>query len=183
MRIDIFVGGTDKSLSLASLWACFFFVENNKELLFRVWHTWHAKNNERSFVPVPQEGMLAELKAVLTGTLADIDHDGDLDVILSSEEGMKIFLNQENFTFEDVTANSNLPAEKFRPTTLLPVDFDRNVAIDILAGSATSPGWGFLENIFHNLFLFPFYSIHFLFSLAKNHLIVLIIPTVKGVSG
>ena len=65
-------------------------------------------SGKRSLVPVPQTDEFENLRDVLAGVLADIDHDGDLDLIFSSTRGLSIWLNLGQLKFEDVTKRSSL---------------------------------------------------------------------------
>ncbi len=53
--------------------------------------------------------------------------------------------------FDEITARSNLPAGDVHPTQIIPVDWDRNVVMDLVLVGQTGPvGW--LENMHHGRF-------------------------------
>lgn len=105
----------------------------------------------RQLVPVEQEPALASL-AAQAGLLVDFDHDGDLDLVLSAEAGISLWLNRGDARFFDVTARSQLPGGTFRPTDFVAVDWDQDLDLDVLAvGSGSGPA-GYLENLRHGQF-------------------------------
>lgn len=105
----------------------------------------------RSLIPIAQE-QLGDVRGVLQVTRADLDHDGDLDLVVSSEAGLSLWSNRDDFTFEDITDRSALPPDDFRPTVLVPVDWDRNVMVDVLLADPDAETAGYMENIAHGRF-------------------------------
>jgi hypothetical protein len=102
---------------------------------------------ERSLVSVEQNEQFQALQNVLCGLPVDFDHDGDLDLILSAAEGVSIWLNSEQPTFAAHSQFSQLPPAEARIHTMLAVDWNRNVSIDIVClGDGTA---GVLENQLH----------------------------------
>jgi len=109
------------------------------------------KTRKRSLEIVKQDAKFAAIKKVTAATLADVDHDGDLDIVCSSDRGLTVWSNRGNLTFQEITSRSVLPPAEMQFTSLVPVDFNRDVSIDILAcgPSATT---GILENTLHGRF-------------------------------
>ena len=65
-----------------------------------------------------------------SGALSDVDHDGDLDVILLGRSGIKLLRNNGNDTFTDITAAAKLSAGA-KPVAVIPTDFDNRRDIDL----------------------------------------------------
>ncbi len=108
-----------------------------------------ADDGNRMLVPVEQNSELSGLRNVLAGVLADIDHDGDLDMILSAKSGLSVWINMATLKFEEASDRSSLPPAELAATSLVAVDWDRDLDIDILvAGPNKSPA-GWLENLRH----------------------------------
>lgn len=98
---------------------------------------------------VEQPAGFQKLKEVIALTAADIDHDRDLDLIVSTESGMALWSNLGDMTFFDATPFSQLPPAALKPQTLVPLDFDRNVFIDVVVGNPNGEEAGYLQNIGH----------------------------------
>ncbi|MFO0941426.1 MAG: VCBS repeat-containing protein [Pirellulales bacterium] len=104
----------------------------------------------RSLVPRPlSEGMEA-LKGVRFVTVIDLDHDSDLDLIISSEgKGVTLWSNRGDWTFAEFTEYSTLPDKTKNYDWLLSFDADRNVLVDIFVGSDNATGPVMLGNNLH----------------------------------
>lgn len=102
---------------------------------------------QRVLTPVSQSESFNAMTNVRTALPVDFDHDGDLDLVVSSESGISLWLNRDDSTFADCTAYSTLPPDAAGIHTLVAVDWDRNVSIDVLAfGEGQS---GVLKNVLH----------------------------------
>ncbi|NQV24436.1 MAG: VCBS repeat-containing protein [Rhodopirellula sp.] len=100
-----------------------------------------------TLTPVKQSEAFEAVKDVFTALPVDFDHDGDLDLVVSSEAGISLWLNRDDSTFAEHTQYSILPDRDAQIRKLIAVDWDRNVSIDILClGSNDS---GVLENLLH----------------------------------
>ena len=106
----------------------------------------------RSLVALSQEPTFEALRGVLAIAPADIDHDGDLDLIVSSNSGMSIWQNndsREHTKFANISSRSALPPNDLKPTVLLPVDWNFDVQTDVLVTGPNVSKPGYLENISH----------------------------------
>ncbi len=104
----------------------------------------------RAFVAKPGGDALAALRDIRCVVPADLDLDGDLDFLTMTTHGVQLWSNKGNWTFDDITSRSKLPAETLELTSAAAVDWDRDSDIDVLV--ATSVGLGLLENMHHGRF-------------------------------
>lgn len=112
-------------------------VENKKE----------AGSDSRTLVPRSAGKAFDHLRNVVAATLADVDNDGDVDVIASESGAVRIFSNRGNLTFDDISHYSMLPPAETKVTAFAIMDWDRDTDIDIVVATETSAGW--LENVRH----------------------------------
>jgi hypothetical protein len=115
-------------------------------------NVYDAASKTRSLAALSQEPAFEALRGVLAIAPADIDHDGDLDLIVSTTTGMSIWQNndsREHTKFADISSRSALPPSDLKATVLLPVDWNFDVQTDVLVTGldVEKPGW--LENISH----------------------------------
>jgi tetratricopeptide (TPR) repeat protein len=102
---------------------------------------------EPALIPVKQSAAFEAVKDVFTALPVDFDHDGDLDLVVSAEAGISLWLNRDDSTFAEHTQYSVLPSADAKIRKLIAVDWDRNVSIDVLAfGEGQS---GILKNVLH----------------------------------
>ncbi len=115
-------------------------------------NVYDAAKKTRSLAALPQEATFEALRGVLAIAPADIDHDGDLDLIVSTATGMSIWQNndsREHTRFADISSRSSLPPAELKATVLLPVDWNFDVQTDVLLTGLHTDNPGWLENISH----------------------------------
>jgi tetratricopeptide (TPR) repeat protein len=81
-------------------------------------------------------GLPAPPPGAATAAFADIDHDGDLD-ILAAGDALQLLRNNGNGTFTDITAQGGGGALPGRALAVAPTDFDGRRDIDILVATAS----------------------------------------------
>ncbi|QDT40242.1 FG-GAP repeat protein [Gimesia alba] len=111
-----------------------------------------AKTGQRSLVLKAQKTTLETLAAVLAINFSDLDHDGDLDLVASTDAGLSLWSNRGDFSFQDISANSQLPPSDLETTSIVRVDWDRDVDLDLILCSRKSRQAGYLENLRHGRF-------------------------------
>ncbi|MCA9165421.1 MAG: CRTAC1 family protein, partial [Planctomycetales bacterium] len=82
----------------------------------------------------------------------DIEHDGDLDLVTSSAEGIRVWSNRGNMSFDNISEFSVLPPADVSMATMVAVDWDRDVDLDIVASGPQADSLGVLENVRHGQF-------------------------------
>ena len=109
--------------------------------------------NLRSLEIVAQDPPLDNITDVVTAILVDFDHDSNLDIVCSTKTGVAALLGKGAMAFTDVSRFSSFPnLEASQPiTSLVAVDWDRDVDIDIVA-VAEGQHLGYLENLRHGNF-------------------------------
>lgn len=107
-----------------------------------------SEGGDRTLVLIEQPGPLASVRDVAAAEVADFDLDGDLDLVVSAKAGLSLWANVGGMKFEDRTPRAELPPARFVPTSILPVDLDRDVDLDLLLAGGNGPA-GYLENLRH----------------------------------
>jgi tetratricopeptide (TPR) repeat protein len=107
---------------------------------------------KRTLTPVEINSNLKSKTPVSAAVLVDFYHDGDLDLVLASEEGVRLWTNQGDMRLDDLSKYSSLPSPEVRLTSLTAVDWDRDADIDIVASGPGAGTLGWLENLRHGQF-------------------------------
>lgn len=90
-----------------------------------------------SFMDVTEVAGLSEVSAN-RALWVDFEHDGDLDLGLATQNGLEVWQNNGDGTFENVTQRIGLH-ETSATFDMVAIDFERNVAIDLVAACGDSP--------------------------------------------
>lgn len=105
------------------------------------------EDGSRQLTLVPQTAQVAGVNAAVA---ADLDSDGDLDLVFATDSGVTLWKNLDGTAFAE-NESADMPAVAVGQ--LAACDWDRNIAMDVLAVPATGDTKsGFLQNIFHNRF-------------------------------
>ena len=104
----------------------------------------------RDFILKPLGEVLDGLRDIRSIVPADLDLDGDLDLLTITRTGIRLWSNRGNWSFEEITDRSKLPPESFVPTAAVVVDWDRDTDQDLLVSGRD--GFGIMENIRHGRF-------------------------------
>lgn len=107
-----------------------------------------STEDERSrSLKVESPEAFSNLGPVSAASIVDFDYDGDLDLVVSSGQGLSLWVNRGGLKFDSVGAASELPPAELHATAIAPVDWDRDADLDlILAGQNGEPA-GWLENL------------------------------------
>lgn len=107
-------------------------------------------SGSRTFVEKPAGDGLGSLRNVRVVVPADLDLDGDIDLLTITSEGVRAWSNKGNWSFDEITSRSLVPSTATNLTAAVAVDWDRDSDIDVLV--ATADGLGLLENMHHGRF-------------------------------
>jgi hypothetical protein len=109
-----------------------------------------AASKSRALVPVPADKRPPLDRPVRAAACGDLDADGDLDLALATDAGIVLWMNSGEWRFVDGSSRAVLPAGLADAAQLVPLDFDRDVDIDLFVAAPSGGGW--LENLRHGQF-------------------------------
>lgn len=93
---------------------------------------------------------LEGIAKVTTAAVADIESDGDLDLLAIVDGVPQLYQNNGNRTFQNITQYSSLPPSDVKISSIVRCDYDRDLDQDFLF--ATDSGLAVFENVLHNQF-------------------------------
>ncbi|QDT88664.1 FG-GAP-like repeat-containing protein [Gimesia algae] len=129
-----------------------------------------AKTGNRTLVIQAQPKTLDTLAEVFAVNFSDLDHDGDLDLVASTGKGLSLWSNRGDFSFRNISDHSQLPPADLVVTSMVRVDWDRDVDLDLILCSRLSKQAGYLENLRHGRFRWrPFSQVKADGGLTANH--------------
>lgn len=105
-----------------------------------------------NFVVVETETGLESLTNITAIETADIESDGDLDLLVVDSGKLKLYQNNGNRTFSNFSQYSTLPPEGTTIHQIYSCDIDRDLDQDFLL--ATDSGLAIFENALHSQFRF-----------------------------
>ncbi len=100
----------------------------------------------RSLVVLPQPAAVTAIQDV---TAADLEADGDLDLIFATSSGITLWKNIDGKTFEPIIEGVSLPQYSISAVTI--GDFNRDMAMDVVGISPDGKA-GWLQNMLHGRF-------------------------------
>ncbi|RLS31668.1 MAG: VCBS repeat-containing protein [Planctomycetota bacterium] len=86
-----------------------------------------------------------------SATVADLDADGYLDIVSGHAGSLRLWRNLGQGSFQAWPGKAEFPIGG-RGMALLPLDWDRDVDVDVIVGADDGGGW--LENLLHGQFRF-----------------------------
>ena len=95
----------------------------------------YQNSKDGPFTDVAAGAGLRELVAPAAAALADVDHDGDLDILVAP---LILFRNNGDGTFTDITMNGGLKGAG-RAIAIVPTDFDNHRDLDVLIVNEDAP--------------------------------------------
>ena len=105
------------------------------------------EDGTRSLIPMPQTANVTGINDVVA---ADLEADGDLDLIFATSAGLELWKNlNDGEVFEPMTSGVSLPQHEI--VALAIADLNRDLAMDIVCVSGDGKA-GLLQNILHGRF-------------------------------
>ena len=101
------------------------------------------ENGGRTLTAIPSQITVMNVNAAVG---ADIEADGDLDLVFATTEGLSLWRNIDGNSFGEWDASLQLP--DYAISDVIAADWNRDMAMDIV-GVATDGRVGVLENILH----------------------------------
>ena len=111
-------------------------------------------STNRKLTPISiNDPQFAALADITTAAAADIEHDGDLDLVFGSASGLSFWINgstkkQVRFASGNQHIGQTPAGEKIRK--IVPVDWNRDIATDLLV--VTNKSVGLMQNVLHGRF-------------------------------
>jgi tetratricopeptide (TPR) repeat protein len=105
-----------------------------------------ADEGSRSFKAIPQAAAPGSIQDV---AVADLEADGDLDLIFATSTGMAIWKCIDGVSFQPVTEGLALPS--YGLSAIAIGDWNRDMAMDVVGVSADGKA-GWLQNLLHGRF-------------------------------
>jgi FG-GAP-like repeat/ASPIC and UnbV len=106
-------------------------------------HNQLQDDHSRKLVAVPQDHSVTEVNDV---TPADIEADGDLDLVFATNDGMVLWRNVDGTRFDVWDSSVSLPNHDI--VAVATVDWNRDMAMDVV-GVSGDGRFGVLQNILH----------------------------------
>lgn len=76
-------------------------------------------------------GSAAAVAGVRTGAFVDVDHDGDLDLVIAGSGPVRLLRNNGTGTFADIAAAAGLASAATAAVAIVPTDYDNRRDIDL----------------------------------------------------
>ncbi len=110
------------------------------------------KSDKRSLVPVDKSSSLKAFASTKKILPIDFDHDGDLDLCIATNKNLSLWKQLSPFEYQQVSDESAFAKSDINVHSLVAVDWDHDVDLDIVVGTAQGNSLGILENMKHGRF-------------------------------